>query len=89
MVILLSLSSRHGLQHLYPDMDRRILSRVGVKVLFHVDRDDIVGQIDRGGFGVAADLSRAGDVDPHGKSNGPFDRCAHGVEDDEGLSVLD
>lgn len=89
MVILLSSSSWHGLQHLYPDMDRGILSPVGVEVFFRVDRDDIVDQIDRGGFGVAADLSRAGGVDPHGKSNGPFNCCAHGVKDDERLSVLD
>lgn len=88
-VILLPLSSGHGLQHLYPDMDRRILASVGVKVLFCVNGDDIVDQIDRGGFGMAADLSRTGSVDPHGEPNGPFDRCAHGMEDDEGLSVFD
>lgn len=56
-VILLPLSSRHGLQHLYPDMNRRILASVGVKVYFRVNGDDIVDQIDRGGFGMAANLS--------------------------------
>lgn len=88
-VILLSLSSRHGLQHLYPDMNRRSLASVGVKVLFRVNRDDVVDQVDGGCFGMAADLSRTSNVDPHGESNGPFDRCAYGMEDDEGLSVLD
>lgn len=37
---------------------------------------------------MAANLSRTGSVDSHGESNGPLDRCAHGMEDNKGLSVF-